>query len=401
MDKPVAAVEITTKSIKIVVGYIVDEKVYPIYAFTKPIGEVRKNDTFSNIPSTISSLSELKKIDDDLARLHLTISDCILVMPPMGLQIFQTMKTTALTGDDGKVDYTDIKNAFSLVKNPIAYNTANSLVDIIPDCFILDQGRSYSNPPLGESTSSLTIQAKVHTLPRHFIETFERIVNGAGIDIKRKVISAFGASELIATYPNTPLDYILVDIGANETVVSLIGNKQLYTCEIFNWGGDNLTHRIMEEFNISEAEAEKIKVANGLDNRKMNFQAPIVETTLEDGTVERHYSEELNKLLKAELENFVAGVNKAINNLLKDYNPTYKTMPMILIGGGALLKGLESYLAPKVQSKEVTVFIPQTLGCRNPSYVSCLGAMLVVSKYRYSFDENRQRVEQVVRTKKE
>ena len=81
-------------------------------------------------------------------------------------------------------------------------------------------------------------------------------------------------------------------------------------------------------------------------------------------------------------------------------NPAYKQLPMILIGGGSLLKGLEGYMLPKVQSATVTTVIPKVLGARNPALFNCLGMLLVQSKYQAVFDENHPKVGQVTRNAK-
>ena len=78
-----------------------------------------------------------------------------------------------------------------------------------------------------------------------------------------------------------PQDYILVDIGSSVTTVSLVGARKLYSSRFFKWGGDNITNKIIEKFNVSEEEAERYKILYGLDRREYSFDAPVC--TSDDG----------------------------------------------------------------------------------------------------------------------
>ena len=400
MEKPVAALEVTTKSIKILIGYEIEGKVYAIYSDVKKIGNIKKMGVFTDINNTISSAENYKLIIDESAKLKINISEALVALPPVEFQVFQTNQVTTVVSEVGRVDSIDIRNIYTLIKkNRIGYPASSTIVDIIPERYILDQGRTYTKMPLGETTNTLNLIAKVHVLPRSIVDEHDRILTENNINIKRNIVAPYAACELLGTYPEVPNDYILVDIGANETIISLVGLKQLFASSIIPFGGDDITHKIEETFNISEDEAEKIKCAYGLKNRKMNFEAPVAEFMDENGNTRQFLENELSQLIKGELDRFVAMLNNEINNLLKNENPAYKNLPMILIGGGALLKGLEEYLEPKVQSKSVKVVIPKTFGCRNPSFVNLLGMIYVQGKEHVSLDKNLPQVGEVKRVK--
>ena len=398
MERPCAALEITNKSLKLLVGYEINGKVCAVYSLVKPLGEIKRNGEFLDFQKTIADLAPFNNIRDPNAKININIGDILLGLPPINFEVYQTRQNTTVVGEDEKVQDIDIKNLFNLARRATAnYNTSNSLVDIIPEKYVLDQGRTFINPPKGQTTSSVTLFAHVHSLSRNVMEDYKKVVEGAGFSIRRSVVTPFAASELISSYPNTPKDYILVDIGARETVVSLVGNQMLYSSKIFQWGGDNITHKIEETFNISEAEAEKLKIMYGIDKRELNFKAPICTYADENGNEVKHYPDELNKIIKGELDIFIEGLKKEINNLLADYDPRYKKLKMLLVGGGSLLKGLVEYVSPKVDSSELSVIIPDTLGCRNPAFINLIGMIYVQGKYQISSEDQKTKVSSVNR----
>ena len=187
------------------------------------------------------------------------------------------------------------------------------------------------------------------------------------------------------------------------TTVSLIGESRLYASSFFNWGGDRITEKIITSFNINENDAEKYKITYGIDNREMNFNAPVCRSSDGDGNEIKHYTSELNDIIKNELAIFVKDLNASINEMLKNYsqsNQNLKGLPMILIGGGAKLNGLVDFLAPKVQSETVTVVMPRNLGARNATYTNCLGLILASKASQTTYDETQPRVGQVTREEK-
>ena len=124
----------------------------------------------------------------------------------------------------------------------------------------------------------------------------------------------------------------------------------------------------------------------------MNFKAPICTTEDAEGQEVHHYNDELNEIIKGELETFVEQLNEAINQIVATHDKSYRSFPMLLVGGGAELNGLVQYITPKVMSETVEVIRPKTLGARNATFFNCLGAILTQSRYPNLNDESHPRV---------
>ncbi len=396
MKKTVAAVEFGSKKLKLVVGYELDGKVYVLYALTKPYGHIVEAGNITDQQKLAQSLAEVRQIADPSAKLKITISEALLSLPPFGLEVFQTKQVTTVISDEGKIGNLDIRNIYSLIKNG-ALPLDNQLIDVAPERYVLDQGRTFIYPPLNESSTTLTVFAKVHTLPKRIAGEYKASMTAGGLSIKRSVVAPFAACELLSTYPDIPSDYLLVDIGSNVTTVSLIGEKELYASRFFEWGGDRITERIIESFNINEADAEKYKITYGIDKRETSFKAPVCTTYDADGNAIKHYVDELNTIIKSELEIFVKELTIRIDDLLRDYDKSAKALPMVLIGGGSRLNGLIEYLEPKVQSEQVIAVTPRSLGARNPTFTNCLGMIIANTKYPNVYDETHPRVGQLTR----
>ncbi len=394
MDKPVAVIEIGSKSIKLVIGYMLDNQPYVLYTLTKELGPIIDSGAIIDQTVLLNALKQLSVIQDSDAKLRIRISDAIVVLPPYGLEVLETAQTTSVISEGGKIGSTELKNVFAITRKIVTNKTQNSIIDIVPVKYELDDGTSYTYPPTGHSSSTLTILARIHALPLRIVNDYRNIIRDSGITIRRFVTAPQGAIDLLSTFGNEmPQDYILVDIGSSITTVSLVGARKLYSSRFFKWGGDNITDKIIVKFNINEKDAEKYKILYGLDRRNYSFN-PIVCTT-DDGMGNEipHTVSDLNAIIKEELDNFVREVNVAIDHLNDAGNDNgYKKLPMLLIGGGSLLNGLVSYVEPKVPSEYVRLVSPKSLGARHPSYFNALGMIISNHKYPTVSDESQPKV---------
>ena len=397
MEKPIAAIELGSKKLKLVVGYEIDGKVYVLYTLVKPYGHAIEAGAFVDPNKVSQTIESVREFTDPSAKLKLNITDVLLCIPPYGLGIYQTRQVTTVVTEDSKISNLDIKNIYALIRNSAYPLNDKALVDVIPESFTLDHGRIFARPPLGESSSTLTVSAKVQTLPKLLVDNYQNVLSNGGMISRRNVIAPLAATELIASYGDLPNNYILVDIGSSVTTVSFIGNNALYGSTYFNWGGDNITEKIIESFNINEADAEKYKMMYGIDNREMNFKAPICTTDDGTGHEVHHMNDELNAIIKGELDIFVNYLNDAVNAIVSQHDKSYRNFPMLLVGGGAELTGLVDYITPKVLSETVQVVSSRTLGARNPTFFNCLGMILTHSKYLNLNDEAHPKVGQVTR----
>lgn len=391
MDKTVAAIEISSNQIKLVVGYVLDGQVFVLYTLSKPTNGLVSNGKVIDPESLSKEIAKIVDIYDGQAKLKIKIEEILLILPPCGLAIFQSQNMTNVVSDEIKVTNIDIANLYAIIKNG-KLPVENVLIDIVPFTFMLDNNRIYSQPPLGETSRTVKVNARVHTLPPSVSDGYFAATHLANLKVIHSIIAPFAASELLDSYQETPSDYFIVDIGSQLTSVSLIGRKQLFASRTFSFGGDNITRRIATEFGISENDAEHLKILYGIENREFNFKAPISTCESEDGTVIKHYPDQLNAIIKSELDDFIRTLKSTIDELLEGYDSKYKKLPLIFIGGGSLLNGLVKYVGPKIDNDVVYASIPKSLGARNPSLFNCLGAILVHNRYPVTVDNNQPKI---------
>ena len=387
MKDSICALEISHKYLKIVFGYAQDNQVMVTFVKKIPLNHALESGAIKDHAAIVKELSKNNPMMDESMHFQHLIDNALLVLPPYGLEIYETTQFTSVISPEKVVGDIDIKNIYNIIRNK-KLPVDNELIDIIPDSFMLDNGNRYALPPVGKESSAITVHAKVHTLPRRINEEHTSCLVDSNIKVNRRVVSPFAISELLATYPDMPATYFLVDMGANSTTISLVDNHQIFATRSFSWGGDNITNSIVTSFNISESEAENIKVLYGLDKREMKFDYPVAKISTPIGEVNCTISQ-LNQIIEKELLGFTNMFNLAVEQLVNAYNiDDPDSMPVIFLGGASQLKGLKGYFDANLKNKNFKFLKNKTIGARDPSLTSLLGAILVNKKYPVNRSES-------------
>ena len=386
MEKLTACFEISSDSIKVLIGYELGGQPVVLYRTQTALPGLVKEGQIIDPNGLIRALAELHTVDDAAARLRISISEVCLILPPIGLVVYESDKTTNVVSPTNEIAKIDFSNVVSLVrKEPIP--GGNTIIDIIPDEFVLDDGSRYANPPLGVKSTSLSIRAKIHALPETVASTYNRLISQAGFRVKKASVSTYCIAELFKTYNDLPKSYILVDMGARLTAVALIGEGSPYSSASFYSGGDDLTEDIATAFDCTFAAAEKLKCEYGYREKLRDYEPPLpVELDHMPTTI--YYQKELNEVIKNHFESYGAVLGNAIASLLGKYGNRFDSLPIVFTGGASRLKGIEKFLASAFPKREIYFPFPRSIGARDPSYSALLGLLLTSGKYVGSLEDN-------------
>jgi len=366
-------ITLNNRCIKLMIGYLLNEKVYPFYCLEKPIPEgIITHGVIVNPIALKNEISKLSVIEDSKAKLKITILDVYLGIPPIGLQVFDCDKVTTTISDDGKINETDLKNLRHLILKDKP-NPDTVFVDIVPDFFALDNGTTTTTSPIGMVSSTIRLKGKVFVLPKNVYESYTKLFEGTNIKLNKAMVITPSTVSFLSDFPKLPSSYILCDISEDITHLSFVGDNKLFSSFSFDWGGYNITKRIMETFECSYDEAENYKKIYGFDNRRLNFE-PIIHTKKnEDGSEVKFYLSDLTKIIKEELDNFISCFNNAKPILLANQKEIYHNVPVLAIGGGSALTGLREYVESRLKQDMFVPINPINIGVRKPQYFNLLG----------------------------
>lgn len=387
MNSRTAIIEITSREIKVLVGYFLNKQPLIIYAFRKPINGIVERGKIINLPLLVQELKALKEIKDATAKIVLEIENAIVILPALGLEIYESEKTTEVTSPSDIIEQLDISNAVNLIrKEGIA--KGQTIVDIIPNYFELDNKKRFVSRPIGEKSISLTLSARVHALPFSVFEPFKKAFAEAELNVVRYFVAPHAASYFYNFNKLTPANYFLVDLGAQLSTVSLIGNEMIYSSTFFNKGGEDLTNLIAEELNLPFDEAEKIKRRYGYEHRDLTFYPTIAKSVVAD--LEKEYTtNHLNVIVKRFLDDYIISLKQAINVLMKEHDEKYLRLPLVLGGGFSRLNYLKDIFEQNFPENDIYLHVPKTIGARHQTFTNVLGALIANQYYAAYVEDDR------------
>ena len=403
MEKRLAVIEITNREVRLIIGDVVNDKPVILYQTSRPIpGLISRSEIIDDATLT-QIITSLANIEDPKIRMRLHITDATVILPASGLAVFGADKTTNVVSSTSIIQPIDIQNVVSLVEKE-SIPGGNAIVDIIPDYFITET-KKYSEPPIGEKSNFLRLRAKVHTLPIRVIDQYKNAIERAGIRAKRVFVAPYGIIELAKQMNEFPKDYFLVDMGAETTTISLVGNQSLFASTSFTLGGDDLVSFVAQEMQITNDEACEIVELYGINDRDLSFRPTIAKAIINDVQV-KYSLDDLNRIIVDFFRDFYF---KQFDVVLKQITDAYSKenislLPIVFTGGFSSLHGFDKLAKEKFANNQSIHYLsPNAIGVRGPSFSALVGALIASSKYKGTLSDQRARVAQVdrVETKQE
>lgn len=401
-NKAQAVLEICSDGVGYAIGYRNHDRVALLYyRFVRIDNLLEERGKVARKTELQDALRSFKAIEDPELALKVSSLSVSVVLPPLGFMVYQNNKTTNTSSQNSTIAPIDIKNAMTqLMRDPVP--KGSRIVDIVPDFFVLDTGMRYDNPPLGEMSNTLTVQAKIHTLPAEFHTECVRLIEGAGFRVERTLVAPFAAARLLKGDASIPKSYVLLDIGARFATVTLVGNSDPYSSTFVEYGGSYLDEEIAASLDISLFEARSLKEKWGYNERKTGYEKPLMVVE-EEGVKRKICQEDLNEAINrysAEMSSFLVNAIKTVADIqdpkARDY---FLGAPLVFTGGSTKLKGFKALMERHLTAirPSFSLYRPAVMGGRDPSLTAIIGSFMALGSQEGALGEARQGVSNLSR----
>ena len=260
------------------------------------------------------TLSIAKTIQDAEEETNLKINSAYVTILGKYVTIVQNTIKKEVKDKYAGISVRDVQNAIIQVKD-IDIPDSETLIDIVPDKIILDNGDIVTDP-VGNLSSSFTVSAQVILAQKDYVRQLHSIFKKAGLEIDGIVPTTLAERNLVLDKNELHDNVMILDIGAGNTDIGVFeGSSFIYTNSI-PVGGDNITNDIAVVLNISEEEADKLKRQYGLALKSYidNDNDIILNTSKDDNKNRIIKSSELIEIIEARIEEIFSIINKDITN---------------------------------------------------------------------------------------
>ena len=324
----IVGMDIGTSKVSVVIGEVNNfNQIEIICNCSKKCSGIKKSKIINEdeVAKSIASV-----IDEAEAETGFKIYSSYITIPGKYVTVVQNSITKDVKDKYAGISSKDVQLAIMQVKD-IEMPENQSLIDIVPDKFILDNGK-ITEDPIGNLSSSFTLKAQIILADKDYIKKLVSIFKKVGLDINGLVPVTLAERNLILDVNELNDNVMILDIGAGNTEIGIFeGSSFVYTNTV-PLGGDNITNDIALVLNISEEEAEKLKRQYGLALKSFidNDNDILLNTVRGENRNKTIKSSELIEIMEARIEEIFSLVNKDIT--LQNIKPRVNNV--ILTGQG-------------------------------------------------------------------
>ena len=308
----IVGIDIGTSRIAAVVGEVNNfNQIEIICSSSYKCTGIKKTKIINEEEVSNSLVKVLDKIEDESG---LRVNSAYVTIPGKYTTIVQNSITKEARDKYSGISLRDVQTAIMQVKD-IDIPEGKGSIDIVPDKFILDTGKT-TEDPVGSLSSSFTLKAQIILADKEYVRQISSIFKKAGIDVDGLVPTTLAQRNLILDNNELHDNVMILDMGAGNTDIGVFeGSSYLYTNTI-PLGGNSITNDIALVLNISEEEADKLKKQYGLALKSFidNDNDILLNTFKGENRNKTIKSSELIEIIEARIEEIFSLVNKDITN---------------------------------------------------------------------------------------
>lgn len=362
MRKIIASLDIGSYSLKLLVGEIQKNKVNVLSCVEVPSQGIKKG-YIVNPESAELALKEAFVKTEEL--LGLPVKKVLVTVPCYNLNCFVSSGHTMINTEDKIVTHEDIIKAMqrSIYKK---LEDNQELVSILPTKYLLNDEQVIPNP-INAIANKLTVNDVVVTLPKKNTQTIIKTLEKIGIKVVDSCISPLADYyEFKKPEINSQVGAV-VNIGQNNTVVSVFNKGILIATEVIDLGASIIDNDIAFVFKINKKDANYLK--ERLVVADMHMALPSEAITIkninnEDVKINQY---DISAVVTSRLDEIFNLVKKQINLLTK------KEISYIIVSGGSSeIKYFERYLQNIFGDKAVVGKVNE-IGARHNKFSVAMG----------------------------
>lgn len=308
----IVGVDIGTTKVATVVGEVNNfEQIETICSTSYKCSGLKKGKIINEEEISLSLAKTIKDAEDET---NLKINSAYVTIPGKYVTIVQNSITKDARDKYSGISIRDVQNAIMQVKD-IEIPDGKTLIDIVPDKIILDNGTIVTDP-VGSLSSSFTISAQIILAEKDYVRQLNNIFKKAGLEIDGIVPITLAERNLILDKNELHDNIAIIDVGAENTDIGIFeGSTFIYTNSI-PLGGENITNDIALVLNIAYEEADKLKRQYGLALKSFidNDNDIILNTCKDNNKNKIIKSSELIEIIEARIEEMFLIINKDLTN---------------------------------------------------------------------------------------
>ena len=369
MRRIIAGLDIGTNELKLVVGEILKNKLNVLACVDVKSQGIKKGYVVNPESASVAFLELFKKAETVVG---LPINKVITVIPSLYAECYLSEGSVVIKNEDFLITNKDILRVMQkMVGNDMPIN--RELVTVLPAGFRVNDGEVIANPlnMMGEKLSGKGI---VVTVPKKNIDNIKFCLRKVNVEVVDVVISSLADYSILASKEDDEKIGALVNIGEDETCVSIFNRGILTNLEMIDIGSSNIDNDISYVYKINKEDSRYIKEHLCFATCRLAQPNESYSLTDNHGEQVKINQYDASEIAESRLNEIMNLIKKQINLLTK------KQISYIIVTGGITeLQDfdimLENHFNGIAHVGQVKV-----IGARNNKYSSAVGIIEYYNK---------------------
>ena len=256
----IVGIDIGTSKVSTFVGEVNNFNQIEIICNTSTKCSAIQKGVIVNEAELSSAIAKTIKEAEDIS--NFKINSVYTVIPGKYVTIVQNSIVKDAKDKFAGITIKDVSSAIIQVRE-IEIPEDKVLIDIVPDKFILDDGKAIDDP-VGKFSSNFTLTAQIILAEKEYVKQLKNVFKNAGLEIDGVVPISLAERNLVLDTNELQDNVMILDIGAGNTEIGIFNGSSFIYTNTIPLGGDNITSDIAYVLNISREEADKLKRQYGL-----------------------------------------------------------------------------------------------------------------------------------------
>lgn len=264
-----------------------------------------------------------------------TSDKIILNVPALCLDFIQNTGLLVSKSETGQITEIDQKECIKRSKN-IAFSSDKTLLHTIALSYKVED--EYVQNAVGVFGRRLEVYSYLIHAQSTMIHSLHHLLKSRGFYINGMLFDSHAQSQVLLTESESKQGAVIIDIGGSCTKVSFIKHQKLNQSLVIPIGGNVLTKDIATCLKVSIPEAERIKILYGnISLDQIDTDESIEILTLNEG------KKQISTLLVCQI--IESRIRELLLYCLKQMPAlSESSYPVVIGGGGALLKGIVPFI---------------------------------------------------------
>ena len=325
-----------------------------------------------NIEATVNSVQRALEEAELMA-------DCKIVSAFTGIagSHIKSFNSTGMVAiKDREVGALDVERAIETAK-AVNIPTDQQILHVLRQEFIID-GQEDVREPIGMSGVRLEVKVHIVTGAVSAAQNIVKCVRRCGLEVNDLILQPLASSRAVLSEDEKDLGVCLVDIGGGTSDIAVFTHGAIRHTAVIPIAGDQITNDIAMALRTPTADAETIKVRQGVALRQLADPNEMIEVP---GIGDRGPRVMSRQTLAEVIEPRVEELFSLVQQVLRESGfEELLSSGVVLTGGSAVMQGMVE-LGEEIFHMPVRVGVPKYSGgladvVRNPRYATAVGLLL-------------------------